>query len=157
MWSRFEVVYCRLIEQAENNLLHTRLAEEELKCRKLTIYSVRFEAFHFFCNQTIWNIWHIWQRLHKSTSVNSVNPAKSYTICPLQPNMNIFRSLVTAMHLYTKAGFREVSLYLFDTVLITSGSVFCLYGLTWLSSQRLERYKSIFLPLHVSNNIHQQN
>ena len=46
-----------------------------------------------------------------------------HTICPLQPIMNIFRSLVTAMHLYTKAGFREVSLYLFDSVLITSGSV----------------------------------
>ena len=56
------------------------------------------------------------------------------TMCSPQPIMNIFRSLVTAMHLYTKAGFREVSLYLFDTVLITSGSVFCLFGLTWPSS-----------------------
>ena len=62
--------------------------------------------------------------------------------------MNIFRSLVTAMHLYTKAGFREVSLYLFDTVLITSGSVFCLYGLTWPSSQRLEIQKHFFAFAH---------
>ena len=44
----FKIVNGRLIDQAENSLLHTRLAEEELKCRKLTIYSVRFKAFRFF-------------------------------------------------------------------------------------------------------------
>ena len=69
--TRFDFFYCRLIDQAENSLLHTRLAEEELKCRKLTIYSVRFKAFHFFCNQTIWNIWHIWHTTyHLPSSAN---------------------------------------------------------------------------------------
>jgi len=60
-----------------------RLAEEELKCRKLTIYSVR--------------------------------------------------SLVTAMHLYTKAGFREVSFYLFITVLNKCWSVFSKYYFVFVS------------------------
>ena len=70
----FKIVNGRLIDQAENSLLHTRLAEEELKCRKLTIYSVRFKAFHFFLQPDhLEHLTYLRETL-QSTFVNSFDP-----------------------------------------------------------------------------------
>ena len=100
--------YCRLIDQAENSLLHTRLAEEELKCRKLTIYSVRFDALGHLEHLT-------YSPMLKSFHISHIFCLTLWpNHIPSIPVSRIFaRSLVTAMHLYTKAGFREVSFYLF--------------------------------------------